>query len=132
MKRKQTITNWLPALIWMAAIYFISNQPTAELPNLGLWDLLFKKGAHFGAYAILAVFVSRGIGVEKRPFFLPLIIAILYAASDEYHQTFVAGRNGTAKDVLLDASGAFAGLLVLQFWLKQKLAQSATVSSDPP
>ena len=34
-----------------------------------------------------------------------VVITLLYAAADEYHQTFVAGRNGTPVDWLIDAAG---------------------------
>ena len=41
----------------------------------------------------------------------------LYAATDEIHQLFVAGRTGKWQDVLLDSSGALAGLLLAMFML---------------
>jgi VanZ family protein len=40
------------------------------------------------------------------------VLAVLYAVSDEVHQTFVAGRHGSPRDVLIDAVGAALGLLV--------------------
>ena len=39
------------------------------------------------------------------------LLAVLFAASDEWHQTFVSDRDGNARDVLIDAAGAaFAAL----------------------
>lgn len=43
-------------------------------------------------------------------------LSVLYALSDEYHQTFVPGRNGTFVDLLIDASGALVGLLLFWCW----------------
>ena len=45
--------------------------------------------------------------------FIALLLAFLYACSDEYHQTFVVGRSGQFKDVLIDFSGAFIGILIV-------------------
>ncbi|MCP5096184.1 MAG: VanZ family protein [Chloroflexi bacterium] len=132
MKKKHLFWNWMPMLAWMAAIFLISHQPSAELPDLGLLDLLFKKGAHFGAYAVLAILTMRVLGVEKRPFLFALIITILYAASDEFHQTFVPGRNGSTWDVLLDSTGAIAGLIALRWWFSRKLQPPAMLTSDQP
>ena len=41
-----------------------------------------------------------------------LIFSIFYAASDEFHQTFVPGRDGNIVDVLIDSSGALVGILL--------------------
>jgi VanZ family protein len=44
---------------------------------------------------------------------MAFVVSVLYAASDEYHQTFVPGRNGTPVDVGVDAVGALVALLVV-------------------
>lgn len=50
--------------------------------------------------------------------FIALLLAFLYACSDEYHQTFVVGRTGQFKDVLIDFSGAFIGVLIVSLIAK--------------
>ena len=130
---KQFLKSWLPLLLWMSAIFFVSAQPSADIPDAGQWDLLVKKGAHFVAYGILAVLAFRVVNRGKRPFLTAFLISVLYAMSDEYHQTFVAGRNGTMVDVLIDASGAaFALWLLAQNKLNLKWMRPATQASDPP
>lgn len=133
MRTKQILKQWLPLLLWMGAIYFMSAQPSESLPDAGAWDLLIKKGAHFTAYAILVLLAYQAWGVWKRPFLSAFVIAVLYAISDEYHQTFVPGRNGTMWDVMIDLAGAFGGLIVLaRFKIKPKQMKSATSVSDRP
>ncbi len=126
------LTRWLPMLLWMAAIFAISAQTPQELPNLGAWDLLGKKLAHFIAYAILALLALWGSGGSKQlaplyslgagsskewwPFLLAFLITFLYAVSDEYHQTFVPGRNGNAWDVLIDSCGGMTALFGVWWW----------------
>jgi VanZ family protein len=54
-------------------------------------------------YGLLWWLWSRALGF-RRPL-LAAAIALAYAATDEYHQTFVAGRHGSPVDVLIDAAG---------------------------
>jgi len=131
VSRKPEITRqlwrWLPLLIWMGLIFWLSSQTRSEVPSFGVWDLLVKKGAHFLGYGLLALLAyfamagERSGSVEKRPFLIALLITILYAMSDEWHQRFVPTRNGTAVDVLIDSLGGIAALAVLWGWLTYRL-----------
>jgi VanZ family protein len=113
---KRPITHpalWLPPLIWMALIFIVSGTPSEEIPKIGSWDSLIKKGGHMAAYALLAILWFRALESSmsaRKAFWLALGLAFLYAISDEYHQTFVPGRNGTGQDVLIDTVGAWMGL----------------------
>ncbi len=116
VRRKITVLafwRWLPLLFWMAAIFFMSNQPSEALPVYGSWDWLVKKGAHFLAYALLAVLAFRVTRGRSRPYLFAFLIAIIYALSDEIHQLFVDGRHGTAVDVVIDSLGALTALLLI-------------------
>ena len=117
-KTTKTLIRWLPLLAWMALIFAFSHQPKGALPSYGVWDLLVKKGAHIAAYAVLAL-LARGAGLSLVP---AAILAGLYAISDEFHQTFIPGRNGTVADVLIDLVGVALGLLLYP-QLMQRLPQ---------
>jgi VanZ family protein len=97
----------------MAAIFFMSNQPSEALPVYGPWDWLIKKGAHFLAYALLAFLAFRVTREGPRPYLIAFLIAFAYAVSDEIHQLFVDGRHGTAVDVVIDSLGALAALWLI-------------------
>ena len=76
-------------------------------------DYPLRKCAHMTEYAVLAVFLflmfaSYGIPMKWR-ISLVLIIAVLYAAGDEFHQLFVPGRSGQVKDVFIDSAGILIG-----------------------
>jgi VanZ family protein len=43
------------------------------------------------------------------------LIAIAYAASDEFHQTFVEGRHGAVTDVLIDSAGVLIAVALLRY-----------------
>mgnify|MGYP007068801999 CR=1 FL=1 len=51
----QILQRWGPALVLMLAIFLFSNTPSTEIPNLGGWDRLVKKGGHMLGYALLAL-----------------------------------------------------------------------------
>lgn len=73
-----------------------------------------RKIAHFTAYAILGFLIALALR-RKKPLIrgaLSVGLSCLYAVSDEVHQSFVAGRNGSIYDVLLDTSGATAGFFI--------------------
>jgi len=96
------IRRYAPALAVMALIFGLSAQPDLS-SGLGSWDLLLRKLAHITIYAALWLAVARAMQ-WRRP--LPTtVIALLYAGSDELHQSFVAGRHGTPVDVAIDAIG---------------------------
>ncbi len=103
----------MPALGLMALIYLLSAQPDLGT-GLGAWDLVLRKLAHAAEYALLFllwVFALRGAPYRRR---LAAAIAVLYAVSDELHQTTVDGRVGSPVDVLIDATGVALAALALR------------------
>lgn len=103
---------WLPPLALMGLIFFLSAQPDFS-SGLGAWDILLRKLAHAGVYAVLFLLWWRALrsAGHDRPLAAAWLIAVAYSATDEWHQTFVAGRHGTPLDVLIDAGGASAAAL---------------------
>jgi VanZ family protein len=86
-------------------IFAFSSIPSLN-SGLGTWDYVLRKGAHMSEYAILAVLLVRATGSSMWAFAL----AVAYAGSDEFHQTFVRGRHGSPIDIGIDAIGALIGL----------------------
>ena len=108
------IELWLPPLLLMAAIFFFSAQPDLN-SGLGAVDLVGRKLIHFCQYALLTFLWWRafepGHG-SSRAALAALVVTVAYAASDEYHQTFVEWRHGSPLDWLIDSAGA--GLAALR------------------
>ncbi|NJM42350.1 MAG: VanZ family protein [Anaerolineae bacterium] len=116
------LVRWLPALAWMALIFVLSDQPVLlSVTNNALLDIVFKKSAHILTYAILMGLVFWALGVQhgapngapNRPHtLLAFAIVLAYAASDEFHQSFVPGRASRWTDVaIFDLAGACIGWL---------------------
>jgi VanZ family protein len=75
-----------------------------------------RKGGHLSEYAILAASLYRALR-RLGPAF---IVAAIYAALDEFHQSFVATRTASLWDVAIDCLGAIIGLLVYSALRKPK------------
>ena len=79
-----------------------------------------RKAAHMTEYFLLAVAVSFPLYVYRiRGFWLFLLAGIIcvgFAGLDEYHQSFVAGRGPSVRDVCIDSSGAFIGIILVQLF----------------
>jgi len=136
-----------PLVLWMAFIYGASTDAGSAdhtrplvgsilrrlLPSVAArlspeavdrvdWNV--RKAAHITEYALLAVLAYRAVAFGQARFrsrnvVLPFVIAVAYAASDEFHQSFTASRGAAAADVTFDTFGVTIGL-ILCLW--QRLA----------
>lgn len=135
---------WLPLMGWMLLIFLLSHQDKDEtslrtgllrwLLSLagidGAWlmsgirGFVLRKFAHFTEYAVLCMLVLRLAALHfsiRKALIYSLLFCLIYACSDEFHQTFVPGRVGTPMDVAIDTSGAVAGMLLwLYGWKKRE------------
>jgi len=112
---KSFLYRWLLSIIVMAAIFKLSSTPGDELPNFGLLDYGIKKGGHMLGYGLLSLAYWHGLKWNKKTIWWAWLFAVLFAISDEFHQSFVSGRHPSAFDVILfDAPGAAIAL-----WIKK-------------
>jgi VanZ family protein len=84
----------------MVLIFALSAQPDLN-SGLGGWDTVLRKLAHIAAFGALWWLWLRAFG---RPV-IAAVITLAYAASDEWHQSFVEGRVGAPSDIAIDAAG---------------------------
>ena len=105
----------LPAIFYAALIFFLSSLSSSAIPNLGIsfGDLII----HFFEYSAFGYFVALAIMQSPNKINLKNVLAVfiigsLYAASDEYHQSFVEGRFSEVSDFLADSAGVILGLVV--------------------
>ena len=108
------MSGQVPILSWIAL----------ETPLFELFPL--RKCAHAFVYFCLGMTTGSRAGfsgqyegergrVLKGRVVLPWLVCVAYACSDELHQLFVAGRSGEIRDVMIDSSGALAGVLLVLF-----------------
>jgi VanZ family protein len=99
---------WLPPLALMALIFFFSSQESLN-SGLGTLDLVGRKIIHFAQYGLLTFLWWRALRTRMShggAVLAAFLVTIAYAATDEYHQTFVAGRHGRRVDGAIDSAGA--------------------------
>lgn len=106
------VSRYAPPLAVMALIFALSATPDLN-SGLGAWDTLLRKLAHITIFGVLWLTLARAMR-WRRPI-VATVIALLYAISDELHQSFVKGRHGSPVDVAIDAAGI--GLAVLAWIL---------------
>ena len=118
---------WLPPVLWMVVLYYLSSISNLRAVADPKGDELIRTVAHFLFYALgyllfFRAFQTPGVrrrrnltpGVDRLDYFLPLFFVLLYAFLDEVHQHFVPVRTFQLQDLLVDGSGAFLGLILLQ------------------
>jgi VanZ family protein len=104
----------------MALIFYLSSQ--SNLPNFQDYELPVKKGAHLMVYALLYFLLFRAFHARNqvrghslsRTYAYPALISLLYAISDEIHQSFVPFRTASFRDVIIDCVGIFLMYLALR------------------
>ena len=106
MPAERAFSTWLPVLLWASVIFALSSIPSLAT-GLGTWDLVLRKLAHGVEYAVLGLLLARA--VPELPAFAG---GLLYAVTDELHQSFVPGRQAALLDVAIDAAGVLFGVLL--------------------
>ncbi len=135
---KSLLKYWLPVLFWLGLIFVGSTDmlsaehtsrflvpflrwldPRISPATLNSIQMIIRKLGHVTEYAILATLLwraLRGGRVLKSSmsslFAVALIGCAAFAASDEFHQSFVASRTSSSNDVMIDICGALIGLTI--------------------
>jgi VanZ family protein len=115
------LLRWFPAILVMAVIFFFSSRPSDDLPNFNSFDYLIKKAGHMTGYGLLALSYLYAFNrCDNKSIFIAWLLAVLYAFTDEYHQSFIPGRHSGIWDVLLfDNFGAILALY-LNSWRNKR------------
>lgn len=123
----------ISSMLIMLIIFWFSHQSGEESLKqsnfifqylkdfLAIFNLDIRKLAHFTIYFLLGTnyfLAFRELNFESG--IKAIILTFLYACSDEFHQSFVPNRGPSFKDVLIDTSGGFLGILILMTYLNLK------------
>jgi len=112
------LVRWLPVLLWMGLIFYLSAQPDLPHHPDDEVDLVIKKAGHMAEYGILAglfwwAWPKSGERRSRSILLYALALSGLYAISDEVHQFFVPGRDAQLLDIGFDVLGALLTLLLI-------------------
>jgi VanZ family protein len=126
MSAEHTSRFLIPILLWL--------KPDISPEALAQVHFVLRKLGHVTEYAILAMLLWRALRHETNPqikailrlrsgqtlFLSVWILCAIFAATDEYHQSFVASRTAAIGDVLIDDAGAIFGLLISAGFAKRR------------
>jgi VanZ family protein len=135
MNLRSWLKYWLPVVAWMIFIFIGSTDllsaehtsrfigpflrwltPDVSDATIASVQLVIRKCAHLTEYAILAALLFRAFRQRQprvgRALAMSFLLAAVYAALDEFHQSYVVSRTGSPWDVLIDCGGALAGVLI--------------------
>ena len=122
-------------IVWMGIIFWFSSEghdaSTARsdavvslFPGVGGWPqdiatFLTRKAAHAFIYFVLGLLLFNVMKEytpsKKQAAWMSVAAVLLYALSDELHQSFVPGRSAELRDVLIDTAAGAAGILMYYF-----------------
>ena len=114
----------LMALTWMGLLFYLSHQPSLPTPSLFSGQ---DKIVHVLAYGGLAVMLLGSCSLRAghyswRQIGASVVIASLYGASDELHQSFVPGRSPEIGDWVADTLGALIAVLLVAWLVRNRRA----------
>ena len=110
MSAEHTSRYLTPLLLWL--------KPDISLDTIAQIHFLVRKIAHLTEYAILAILLMRALCERATSLWrgaaVVLIVAVLFALADEYHQSFVASRTSSLGDAAIDSAGVLLGIFICQ------------------
>jgi VanZ family protein len=134
---------WVPVVLWMAAIFYVSGQNTWTVFEGPPLVRLLRKSGHIFEYVVLALLVGRALlwtwtrsgepvtrALLARVWAVGAVVCTVYAATDEWHQLFVPLRVGYVWDVAVDALSAVAALGI--WYIVRATAASRSARSRKP
>ncbi len=119
------------ALLVAGCIFIASSRSVVAEPHVANGD----KVAHFAVYGLLGTLLCR-MGRSWRTALIAILVASAFGASDEWHQSFVPGRDCDVMDWVADTAGAALGVLAYMLvWryrttLEKPLGRVEPVSSE--
>lgn len=154
---RRFLKNWLPVLVWVGVIFLGSTdlmsaehtsrfivpflrwlKPDISAETLASVHVILRKCAHVGEYAVLGLLLLRAATLMtnfKRS--IPILyvsvlsVCLFVAATDEFHQTFVASRGASVRDIVIDSGGVILGLLVGSIFRMSRSMRLEKAPADP-
>jgi VanZ family protein len=132
----------MPLLLWMSIIFWMSTEtfsaqntsliiepvirylkPSISQEKVKMIHGAIRKLAHLTEYFILGILLFRAFRSDSKELriqrwaFYSILFMVLYAASDEFHQSFVSARTASLLDIGLDTLGGVLAQGVSALWL---------------
>ena len=116
-KKMKFLRTIYPTLIWFCLIWILSSLPSQHIPSVNI--AFFDKLEHIGVYAVLSCLLGYWLSFKDWKLTIVILIylvLLLLAGLDEYHQTYIPGREVSLYDFMANSAGIIIGFL---FFLHQ-------------
>lgn len=132
VSRRAQALLWLPVLVWAGIIFALSATPNLRFAQAADLDFVVRKAGHMAVFGVLAVLIWRALEstAVRHAIVWSWVLTVAYAATDEFHQAFTAGRHPSPVDVGIDSVGALLLLMALTLWLRGRRGRSVTPRQD--
>ena len=111
--------RWIhgPTIFWAMVIFVVSSVPSLKTPDVGISSSdLIAHAIEFGIFGyLLRRSFQAHLRSNKHAILLTIITGTIYAMLDEYHQSFVPGREATWADVFADITGVILAQCIFIF-----------------
>lgn len=136
MRKLLKCISILLVILWMIIVFSFSAESSGESEytsdsftkfifkgnitddNVEKLSFIIRKIAHFTLYALggicICICALLNFKANKRVYFISYIIGTAYAITDEIHQLFISGRSCELRDVIIDSSGIFVGVMLIK------------------
>ena len=108
--------HWIITLIYVCLITILSHQPADNISDVSPGIKNVDKLFHFIEFSILGFLVFGSLSLNSKEFDqifnLSIKIGILFSCLDEYHQSFIDGRDSSLADLIFDVFGVFLGTIL--------------------
>ena len=147
----ESLRNWVPVFLWAAVIFVFSTDIFSSANTAGAFEPIlqqlfpqlpvdyierlhsvFRKLGHFTEYFVLGGLLWRALhyhdaaATRSHRLALSIAITVIYAISDEWHQSFVPSRTASIIDVLIDTLGGICGI-----WAFKLRSRTRNASPSP-
>jgi VanZ family protein len=133
-ERRRAVARWLAVAAWMGLIFALSSVSGLRVSEDAEVDRPLRALAHMAAFGMLSGLILHALSANRRPSWsraaLALVLTVLYAVSDELHQSLVPNRSGRLQDVAIDTLGALAGLVAAWLILASRSGRRLGRSAD--
>ncbi len=102
--------KYVPLAVWSILMFIGSSVPSAHISQNTVVDFVAHKSVHIFEYAVLFTLSYKAFNKNALIAFLYVLI---YASTDELHQTLIPGRTGRVRDVFVDVIGGGMGYLII-------------------
>ena len=113
------VTTWVVKIV---VPHYSAMEKPAQNQLVKTVNHYVRKGAHFSIYTLLGIsllfFFSGTKHWKNKAKWCSILVGLLYACSDEFHQLFVPGRGAQVRDVLIDTCGVIFGVLIARLILR--------------